>query len=332
MARRNRPQTRPGGGLITPRSAFVRFALEAVIGAPEITRTVSPVDAGYYLVNLSDGDSVPEPDRIAMAFALQKGLWFASPDNAVVPAQAVSRQDAAAFLARLFLFVRPETLVSATLTGVVNPESEGDRGPAITVKWGRQSKTLKLARPVSLFQRSGERSTPTDSLMLIGNEQVSFHLDRAGEVDFLEVELNPTGAASDRFSPMATWQSTLTRAQVSKRLAPLVADAGEVQDLEPERLGTSGRVVRLRVVGSRRSVAINGYKARSALGLRDTLFTIRRTHGPDGRIDSFTFDGRGYGHGIGLCQVGAYGMARAGKSFEEILKAYYTGVEISRAY
>jgi stage II sporulation protein D len=86
------------------------------------------------------------------------------------------------------------------------------------------------------------------------------------------------------------------------------------------------------VIGTRGSKTLNGYRVRGALGLRDTLFTIERAHDPDGRVKSFTFHGRGWGHGIGLCQVGAYGMARAGRSYPEILKTYYTGVEIKKAY
>jgi stage II sporulation protein D len=77
---------------------------------------------------------------------------------------------------------------------------------------------------------------------------------------------------------------------------------------------------------------MNGYKVRSALGLRDTLFKISRAVSADGNIKSFTFHGRGWGHGVGFCQVGAFGMARAGCSDEEILKTYYQGVEIRKAY
>ena len=66
--------------------------------------------------------------------------------------------------------------------------------------------------------------------------------------------------------------------------------------------------------------------------MRDTLFTIERSKNPEGLIENFTFRGRGWGHGVGLCQVGAYGMARAGRSFEQILKTYYTGVELKKAY
>jgi len=71
---------------------------------------------------------------------------------------------------------------------------------------------------------------------------------------------------------------------------------------------------------------------RNALGLRDTLFRITRERDPEGLIASFAFHGRGWGHGVGLCQVGAYGMAKAGRSHEEILKTYYQGVTIAKAY
>jgi stage II sporulation protein D len=85
-------------------------------------------------------------------------------------------------------------------------------------------------------------------------------------------------------------------------------------------------------VGTQGSVSLNGYRVRTALGLKDTLFTLSRTSNPDGSIEAFTFTGRGWGHGIGLCQVGAFGMARAGRSYEDILKTYYRGVELRKAY
>jgi stage II sporulation protein D len=66
--------------------------------------------------------------------------------------------------------------------------------------------------------------------------------------------------------------------------------------------------------------------------LRDTLYTLTRSRADDGTIAGFTFDGRGWGHGVGLCQTGAVGMARAGRSFEEILKTYYTGIELRKIY
>ena len=47
---------------------------------------------------------------------------------------------------------------------------------------------------------------------------------------------------------------------------------------------------------------------------------------------SFIVSGRGWGHGVGMCQVGAYGMALAGASFDEILKKYYAGIELLKMY
>jgi stage II sporulation protein D len=112
-------------------------------------------------------------------------------------------------------------------------------------------------------------------------------------------------------------------------LAPAI---GEFRDMQPFRIGSSGRAVQIQVTGTRGSVILNGYKVRNALDLRDTLFTIDRSKNADGMVETFAFRGRGWGHGVGMCQVGAYGMARAGRSFEEILKTYYTGVEIKKAY
>ena len=45
-----------------------------------------------------------------------------------------------------------------------------------------------------------------------------------------------------------------------------------------------------------------------------------------------TFYGTGWGHGVGMCQVGAYGMALDGATFQEILKKYYTGIEITKFF
>ena len=124
----------------------------------------------------------------------------------------------------------------------------------------------------------------------------------------------------------------MARAAVAEKLRSLTGNIGEFRDLKPSRTGNSGRMVQMQAVGSRGSVALNGYKVRNALGLKDIPLEITREHNPSGGVASFTFFGRGYGHGVGLCQVGAFGMARAGRSYEEILKAYYQGVEIRAAY
>jgi stage II sporulation protein D len=166
----------------------------------------------------------------------------------------------------------------------------------------------------------------------LGNEKLSFYIGPSGTIDFLEIELSPNGASSDRYSPAANWDVTIDKSAVAEKLRNLTGNIGQFKDMEPSRLGSSGRAVRVQVSGSRSTVEINGYKVRNALGLRDTLYTLTRTYNSDGSVTSFTFHGRGFGHGVGLCQVGAFGMARAGHNYEEILKTYYQGVEIKKAY
>src|SRR5690606_22857872 len=84
----------------------------------------------------------------------------------------------------------------------------------------------------------------------------------------------------------------------------------------------SGRVEWVRV-GDRR---LTGRQLREVLGLRSNWFFVEE------QGDAVRFEVRGYGHGIGMSQYGAEGMARAGYTFDQILAHYYTGVEIVSWY
>ncbi len=312
------------------RAGIVRYFGENLMGPAEIQRRISAADASYYMSNLKDGADVPEEARSSVALFLQSGWIHPYPDNSIRPREPMKRSDALALIVRMLESSYPQMLRSGQAEA---PGAGGDsQEKSLVVKWGNKSQKFGLARDVRLFKISGGRSTSVDSLKIIGNEKLRFHLASSGLIDFLEVELNPTGASSDRFSPVASWKTSLTPSVIGEKLRPLTGDIGEIKDLKPYRLGNSGRAVQIQVIGSRKTVVLNGYKARNALGLRDTLFTIQHVDDPSGQVESFTFNGRGWGHGVGLCQVGAFGMARAGKSYEEILKTYYKGVELRRAY
>ena len=86
----------------------------------------------------------------------------------------------------------------------------------------------------------------------------------------------------------------------------------------------------MKVVGSRGTFTLSGFKIRTALGIRETLFTVERQADPGGGVRAFTFAGKGWGHGVGLCQVGAYGMAVRGVTFDTILRHYYSGIDLVR--
>lgn len=317
---------------ITTRGGFLKQAVESFFGSTEVSRRISPADVEYYLGNLRDGKEIPDTARAAFAYVIQAGLWHPYPDNSARPKDALRRVDALWLLMRWLESAQAEVLRKGVFVGPGAPSRATNGSAAISIKSGRQTLEFPLAPDLRLYRIADGRSISVDTIKVIGNEKLSYHVGRDGKIDFLEVELNPAGASSDRYSPVATWQTTLSRATISEKLRPLAAAAGEFRDLKPSRFGTSGRAVQIQVVGTKGSVLLNGFKVRSALGLRDTLFTIERTKNPEGLIESFIFRGRGWGHGVGLCQVGAYGMARAGRSFEQILKTYYTGVEIKKAY
>ncbi len=317
---------------LSTRAGFLLFAAESLFGAEEIRRKVSGKDVEYYLGNLADGSAVPESARYALAYLMKHGLWRPCADNTARPEAPVRRCDALALLAHWIESVRPEVLNRGTFVAGSLKAGGDSAATVMTVKWGRRTREFAVSDDAALFRLDSGRATPVRRLGMIGNEKIAFHVRESGAIDFLETELSPTGASSDRYSPAAKWEVRITRADLEKKLRPLAPSIGRLLDLKPARLGNSGRVVQIEAIGSSGSAVLNGYRFRGAAGLMDTLYTIKRECNPDGGIEAFIFDGRGFGHGVGLCQVGAFGMARAGKSYEEILKTYYTGVEIRKAY
>ena len=102
---------------------------------------------------------------------------------------------------------------------------------------------------------------------------------------------------------------------------------GRITALEPLQRGPSGRIIRLRIEGTEGSAEIGKELAiRKALSpdcLKSSAFEVQRTE--DG---GFVLVGRGWGHGVGLCQIGAAVMASEGRSYREILSHYYKGAEV----
>jgi stage II sporulation protein D len=120
--------------------------------------------------------------------------------------------------------------------------------------------------------------------------------------------------------------------QVQSRLARAARGIGSIVDLRVASRGASHRVTDLEIVGTDGTAHVRGGRIRSILGLREQLFVIDRSYDDTGRVTEYNFIGRGWGHGVGMCQVGAYGLAKQGWSTEQILKAYYSGIELTRMY
>jgi len=113
-------------------------------------------------------------------------------------------------------------------------------------------------------------------------------------------------------------------------------DFGAVHRLEPLQRGPSGRIVRLRIVGSRRTVVVGKEleirRWLSPSHLYSSAFVIRTEDGPRGVPARFTLHGAGWGHGVGFCQIGAAVMAAQGFQAESIVKHYFRGAELKKLY
>jgi stage II sporulation protein D len=136
------------------------------------------------------------------------------------------------------------------------------------------------------------------------------------------LEVEPLDDA-DAASAWTWWVRELTLDEISRRLA-----VAGVRDVVVLRRGVSGRALAVAVMTTGGPKEFPSMAFRRALDLPDTLFVAVRSHTASN--PSVRFLGRGWGHGVGMCQNGAYGLARGGASYVEILKTYYTGVEVSR--
>jgi stage II sporulation protein D len=192
--------------------------------------------------------------------------------------------------------------------------------------------SVTTAPDAYLFRAFGEALFAVREIKIVGGESVVYHTGAGGVVDYLEVRPAESGAASDHVSKYAHWTETLTPSGVLSRLSRSIPEVGTIIDLRVRRRGVSGRVLDLEVVGTSGVAHVRGGRVRSALGLREQLFVIDRAYDESGRVSKFTFTGRGWGHGVGMCQVGAYGLARSGMSYDKILKHFYTGVALTKLY
>ena len=114
-------------------------------------------------------------------------------------------------------------------------------------------------------------------------------------------------------------------------------DFGDILDLQPVERGKSGRLLKLRIVGSRRTMVIGKELAiRSALStshLYSSAFVVEKSDSDaQGRPQRFCLKGAGWGHGVGLCQIGAAVMGAEGHSCDDILLYYYQGASIKKTY
>ena len=132
------------------------------------------------------------------------------------------------------------------------------------------------------------------------------------------------------------WRIRLSATETSDLLREkLGVDLGRVLALDPVERGLSGRLKRLRCVGERGSLVIGKEleirRALSGSHLYSSAFVVD-VEGSTDCPDAFILSGAGWGHGVGLCQIGAAVMAWRGTRYVEILSHYYPGTSMERLY
>lgn len=184
------------------------------------------------------------------------------------------------------------------------------------------------------------RSTAGQILMYGGQVvEAVFHSSSGGHTENAEfVWLKPKPYLKgvpdfDQMAPVYQWTTTLTATQLRQRLPGL----GTILSMTPVRTSPTGRIQTIKIQGNTAARVMKGAEFRRILGLRSTLFTAKpqfeplasqQPSSPNLRPAGFTIEGRGNGHGLGMSQWGAHGMASAGKTYKEILAHYFQNTRI----
>ncbi len=280
-----------------------------------------PTEIEFLLKEQQRSKDLKEADRKALAYLLQSGIYpgYLREDNLFRP---VTRAELA-FILRKSLGWLEDLYHQGTFLG--------KKGEQLEVMEGSNRRLLSWPADGYLLRSLEGGTFPARSLLLLGGEKIRW-IEANGQVQLLEVVYPPDTNVLDRNSRYNRWNVRGTREELEKNILKFYPQVGTLSDLKVLKRGKSNRVIELQVIGEKGSVVVTGLRVRWALNLKDTLFFIDREYDPSGRLTHFVFSGRGWGHGVGLCQVGAYGMALSGAGYKEILGHYYKNIKIEKIH
>lgn len=133
------------------------------------------------------------------------------------------------------------------------------------------------------------------------------------------------------------WKVTYSQSEISELLTHRSGmDFGNIIDLIPVERGVSGRIIKLKIVGNKQTITVGKEleirKWLSNSHLYSSAFIIEKSNIQNGIPQQFTLLGAGWGHGVGLCQIGAAVMAEKGYLYEDILLHYFRNTELEKIY
>lgn len=285
---------------------------------------LSDSDVSYQL-SFDDAAEIPKDARANIAILLRDGYFTIYPDLTLKPNKPFSR----AKMLRLIQQIYEKKKWMPTLqSGVTEPSENGN----LNIRQGKSKRTFALRPDVFLFRQFGDDFYQVKETALVGGESVNFQTDALGAVVYLEIKPSVQPTVAEKMSPFTMWNANLSAGAVQSRLSRYVRGIGTLYDVRIKQKGYSRRATELEIVGSNGIKSLKGGKIRSALRLKEQLFVMNKRYDGNGRVTSYSFTGRGWGHGVGMCQYGAFGLGKMGVKYDAILKHYYTGIELTKSY
>lgn len=284
---------------------------------------MSDSDVSYHLA-FDDAGEIPLNRRAEIAMLMRDGYFTLRPDLTLQPNRPFSRGKMLRLIRQV---LEKQKWMPQLQSGTTRPSADGK----LVLRVGRTDRPLAVRPDVFLFRQFGADMYPVKEAALVGGEEVRYQTDASGAVWYLEIVPTVTPTVAENASPFTNWRETLSAGAVQQRLSRYVRGIGTLYDVNVKTRGYSRRATEIEIIGSNGTKTLKGGRIRSALRLREQLFVIDKRYSGD-RVTSYTFTGRGWGHGVGMCQYGAFGLAKMGVKFDDIIRHYYTGVEVTKAY
>lgn len=308
----------------TARPTEIARILTGFIYAPGYADTMLTESDINYQLSFDDAGEIPKERRADVAILLRDGYFTIHPDLTLKPNRAFTRAKMLRLIRQIY---EKKKWMPVFESGTAKPTVDGK----MVLKTGKTERQLAVRPDVFLFRSFGETMYGVREAALIGGEQVTYRLDATGSVVYLEISPVDTPTTAEKMSPWVYWNKSLSGSQVQSRLSRYVRGIGTLYDVNIKKVGYSRRPVELEIIGSNGVKILKGGKIRSALRLPEQLFVMNKRYSGS-TVAGYTFTGRGWGHGVGMCQYGAFGLAKMGVKYDEIIKHYYTGTELTKAY
>lgn len=310
VARKGSPPSRLSASAVFP-SLIAAFDL-----AEARDLHLTPRDEGYFAERPSAVTGLTGAARAAYEFLLR--FRFAGSDSLPPPDRDMNEEEYAGLLFSVALRLSAITEGSGRFLS--------REGSNLWIKTAEGRLGLPVDPEVPLARRIGDRYYPSASLTLRAGDRVRWWKTEAGRVLALWAEMDSDGPTFERESAWTEWVRRVPAKELARRMAGRIAGT-EVREITVTRRSPAGRAIEMRVRTDAAEATFKRFDLRQAVEMPEMLFTVSKVESPEGESE-FLFLGRGWGHGVGMCQNGAFGMALAGETYDRILKHYYTGIDI----